>query len=134
MQLKVWQFALFGLFLLKAYKFLDEKVQKDFVSWQWRVMQSLKIKLVPKMTWRTFWILMREVASLKVCTLMFSTFVESILCLSRKGTEELCVITLSNDEKFEDEMTCGLKNDMRNLSNVDPTLRSLKICSLMGFF
>ena len=83
---------------------------------------------------KNFWILMREVASLKVCTLMFSTFVESILCLSQKGTEELCVITLKNDEKFEDEMTCGLKNDMRNLSNVDPTLGSLKICSLMGSF
>ena len=61
-------------------------------------------------------------------------FCRKYIMFKPKSTEELCVITLNNDEKFEDEMTCGLKNDMRNLSNVDPTLRSLKICSLMGFF
>ena len=31
-----------GLFLLKAYKVLDEKVLKSYLSWHWRVMQSLK--------------------------------------------------------------------------------------------
>ena len=30
------------IFLSKAYKDLDEKVQKSYVSWHWRVMQSLK--------------------------------------------------------------------------------------------
>ena len=34
-----------GLLLSKAYKDLDEKVQKSYVSWHWRVMQSLKKKL-----------------------------------------------------------------------------------------
>ena len=58
--------------LSKAYKYLDEKVQKSYVSWHWRVMQSLKKNwlLVPKMTWGIWWILMWPVASLKVCTLM----------------------------------------------------------------
>ena len=58
--------------LSKAYKYLDEKVQKSYVSWNWRVMQSLKKNwlLVPKMTWGIWWILMRAVASLKICTLM----------------------------------------------------------------
>ena len=51
-----------------------------------------------------------------------------------KRAEELCVITLENDAKFEVEMTCALKNDMRNLANFDLTLESLKICSLMGSF
>ena len=61
-----------GLLLSKAYKDLDEKVQKSYVSWHWRVMQSLKKNwlLVPKMTWGIWWILMRAVASLKICTLM----------------------------------------------------------------
>ena len=38
--------------LSKAYKYLDEKVQKSYVSWNWRVMQSLKKNwlLAPKMT------------------------------------------------------------------------------------
>ena len=31
-----------GLLLSKAYKDLTEKVQKSYVSWHWRVMQSLK--------------------------------------------------------------------------------------------
>ena len=31
-----------GLHLSKAYKVLDEKVQKSCVSWHWRVMQSLE--------------------------------------------------------------------------------------------
>ena len=50
-----------GFLLSKAYKDLDEKVQKSYVSWHWRVMQSLKKNwlLVPKMTWRIWWILMR---------------------------------------------------------------------------
>ena len=43
----------------------------------------------------------------------------------QKSTEELYVITLKNDEKFEEEMTCALKNDMMNLANFDPTLESL---------
>ena len=68
---------------------------------------------------RGIWlILMRAVASLKICTLMCSLFfLSSILCLSQKGTEELCVITLNNDAKFEQELTCAFKNDMRNLAN-----------------
>ena len=53
---------------------------------------------------------------------------------AKKSTEELCVITLKNDAKFEEELTCALKNDMRNLGNFDSTLESLKICTLMGSF
>ena len=30
-----------------------------------------------------------------------------------KSTEELCVITLKNDAKFDEELTCALKNDMK---------------------
>ena len=52
----------------------------------------------------------------------------------KKRAEELCIITLKNDAKFEEELTCGLKNDTRNLANIDPTFKSLKICTLMGSF
>ena len=51
-----------------------------------------------------------------------------------KNTEDLCVITLKNDAKLEEELTRALKNDMRNLANFDPTLKSLKMCTLMGSF
>ena len=61
-----------GLLLSKAYKVLDEKVQKSYIPWDWIVMQSLKKNwlLVPKMIWGIWWILMRAVASLRICTLM----------------------------------------------------------------
>ena len=48
---------------------------------------------------------------------------KSILFLSQKRTEELCIITLKNDAKFEKELIYdALKNGMRNLTNFDPTL------------
>ena len=44
------------------------------------------------------------------------------------------VITLKNNPKFEEQLTCALKNDMSNLANLDPTPKSFKICSLIGSF
>ena len=37
--------------------------------------------------------------------------------MSLKSTEELCVMTMKNDAKFEEESTCHFKNDIRNLTN-----------------
>ena len=42
---------------------------------------------------------------------------------SRKFTEELCVMTMKNDAKFEEELTFHFKTDMRNLTNFDPSTR-----------
>ena len=58
--------------LSKAYKYVDERVKRSFVPWHWRVMQSLKKNwlLVSKMTQEIWWILMRAVASLEICTLI----------------------------------------------------------------
>ena len=55
-------------------------------------------------------------------------------CLRQKRTEELCAITLENDANFEEELTGGLKNDMRNLVNFDQTFERLKIFILMASF
>ena len=41
--------------------------------------------------------------------------------MSLKSTGELCVMTMKNDEKFEEELTCQFKIDMRNLINFDPS-------------
>ena len=73
-----------GLLLSKIYKDWDENVQKSYVLWHWRVMQSLKKNwlLVPKMTWEIWWILMGAVESLLCYFTWRATFVESILCLS----------------------------------------------------
>ena len=43
--------------------------------------------------------------------------------MSLKFTEELCVMTMKNDGKFEEELTCQFRIDMRNLTNFDPSTR-----------
>ena len=38
----------------------------------------------------------------------------------------MCYNTMChNDAKYEEELTCALKNDMKNLANFDPTLESV---------
>ena len=44
-------------------------------------------------------------------------FVQSMQIFRRKSTEELCLMTLKSDVKFEEKLTLGSKNDMRNLVN-----------------
>ena len=41
--------------------------------------------------------------------------------MSLKSTEKLSVMTMKNDAKFEEELTCHFKIDMRNLMNFDPS-------------
>ena len=43
--------------------------------------------------------------------------------MSSKFTGEFCVMTIKNDTKFEEKLTCQLKIDMRNLTNFDPSTR-----------
>ena len=112
-----------GLLLRKAYKVLDEKILKSYVSWHWRVMShdteelflmtlksDAKLEerlLVPKMTWGIWWILMRAVACLKFA-LWCATFVENI-CFSQKkyrgvmchNTEEWSKIWRGTDLCFQ---------------------------------
>ena len=40
-----------------------------------------------------------------------------------KRTEELCVMTMNNDAKIEEELTCQFKVDMRNLMSFDLSTR-----------
>ena len=41
--------------------------------------------------------------------------------MNLKFTEEICVMTMKNYVKFEEESTCQFKIDMRNLRNFDPS-------------
>ena len=43
--------------------------------------------------------------------------------MSLKFTGKLCVMTMKNDTKVEEELTCQLKIDMRNLTNFDLSTR-----------
>ena len=41
--------------------------------------------------------------------------------MNLKFTGELSVMTMNNDAKIEEELTCQFKSDMRNLTNFDPS-------------
>ena len=43
--------------------------------------------------------------------------------MSLKFTGELCVMTVKNDAKFEEALTCQFKIDMSNLTNFDLSTR-----------
>ena len=46
--------------------------------------------------------------------------------MSLKFTERLYVMTMKNDTKIEEEMTCRFKTDMRNFTNFDPSTQKSK--------
>ena len=43
--------------------------------------------------------------------------------MSFKFTGELCFMTMKNDAKFVEELTCHFKIDLRNLTNFDLSTR-----------
>ena len=54
--------------------------------------------------------------------------------MTLKFTEELCVMTMKNKAKFEEEFTFHFKTDMRNLTNFNSTTqKSKKNCSLICY-
>ena len=60
--------------------------------------------------------------SLKIGTLMASLYPRQKM-YELKFTGEFCVMTMKNDAKFEEELTCQFKIDMRNLTNFEPSTR-----------
>ena len=100
-----------GFLLSKEYTFLNEKVQKSYISCHWRVMQSLRKNwlLVPKMTPEIWLILMRAVASLETCTLMCCFCRKNIMFEPKKeyirvtchNSEESCKIWGGTDLRIE---------------------------------
>ena len=62
---------------------------------------------------------------LKVSKLVLSrgTFIQSRKYMCLKITGELCVMTMKNYARFEKELTCQFKIDMRNLTTFDQSTR-----------
>ena len=58
--------------------------------------------------------------------LRWEPFVQSRKCMSLKFTEKLCVMTMKNDTKIEEELTFRFKTDMRNFTDFDPSTRKSK--------
>ena len=118
----------FNRFLLsKVYIDWAKKVQRSYLSWHWSVMQNLKTNwlVVEKMTWK-FGKFSPEHSKVSKLELWWDPFAQSRKCITLKFTEELCVMTMKNDTKIEEELTCRFKIDMRNFTNFDPSTRKSK--------
>ena len=50
--------------------------------------------------------------------------------MSLKFTRELFVVTMKNDAKIEEELTCQFKIDIWNLANFDPSTQKSQKCAL----
>ena len=70
------------------------------------------------------------VGSLKICFLMGSFYPNHIKIYMKKK-EKLCLITLKNDAKFEEKLTLGSKNNMRNLVNFNASSENLNFDVLL---
>ena len=107
---KVWKLYNDGLFLSKAYTVSVTKFQRNYVSWHWRVSQSLNENwLAAYKNDKTRNLVKFHASSWKSGNLHFDWI--------RLSKEELCLLTLKSDAKFEEKLTLGCKNDMRNLVN-----------------
>ena len=95
-----------GLLLLVAYKVLAKKIQKSYLSWHWRMIQTLKKNglFVWKMTWGIWWVLTRAVESLKICTFI-GYFCQKDVMLELKKYRGV----------VSWKIIYGLKNNIRNL-------------------
>ena len=43
--------------------------------------------------------------------------------MSLKFTGELCIMTMKNDSKFEEELTCQFKINIKHFSKFDPSTK-----------
>ena len=99
----------FDVFLWSiAYKVSAKKVQKSYLLWHWRVIQTLKKSrlFAWRMTWRIWWILTWVVKGLKVQTLMGYFYRKYVM------------FELKNYRGFVMwNMIYGFKNGISNLAN-----------------
>ena len=74
-----------------------------------------------KLTWGIWQIFTRALESLWIGTLM--AYFCPRKCMGLKFTGDFCVMTVNNDAKFEEELACQFKIDMRNVTNFDPSTK-----------
>ena len=99
------------LLLNKLYNVSIKKVQRNYVSWHWRVMKNLKKSwlVVWKMTWGIWQIFIRALESLR---LWWDPFIQSRKCVSLKFTDKLPIMTMKNFVKFDEKLTCHFYIDI----------------------
>ena len=117
--LKVSKLGLWWDSFSQSKKCMSLKFTGEILSWQWKKMQNWKKKwlVVSKLTWGIWQILTGALENLK--NLHFNGLLLNKVynVWAKKSIEELCLMALKIDAKFEGKLTCAFKNDMRNLVN-----------------
>ena len=121
----------FVLIVTKVYNVWAAKVQRSYLSWHRGVMQILRKTDLWFEKWHEkFGKFSAEHLKVSKLRLWWDPFVQSRKGVTLKFTEELCVMTMKNNAKFEEELTFHFKTDMRNLTNFDSSTRKSKKIAL----
>ena len=84
---------------------------------------TLKSDDLPSQKWQEFGVFDPSTRkSQKLCTLSGS-YCAKYLMFDLKSTEELSFMTLKSDAKFDEQLTCVLKNDTRYLATFHQSTR-----------
>ena len=119
-----------GLLLNKVYNFWAKKVPKSYFSWHWRGMKNLKIAdLWFGKSHEEFTKFLPEHWRVSKLGLWWDIFIQILTCMI------ICVMTIKNDAKLEEELTCRFKIEMRNFYKFWPGHSKVsKFCTLMDSF
>ena len=110
-------------FLCKVYNVWPKNVQRNDLSWDWRVMQNLKKNwlVVWKITWRIWQIFTWTLKSLENLHFNGILLTKVYIVWAKKSTEEISFMTLKSE--IWRKLTCGLENDIRNSANFHQSTR-----------
>ena len=102
---KNWVFS--WVLLSKVENVWAWNLQGSYMSWEWRMMQNLKRNWLvnSKLTWVIWWILGQELDNLKNLNFNELLLTKVYNAWAKKNTEELCLIALKIDIKFEGKLT-----------------------------
>ena len=108
-----------GIFLSKVEKCMSLKFTGSYVSWQWRMMKHLKRNWLvsSKLTlgiWRIVTQALKDLNNFHFNGLLLAKVYNVLV---KKSTEELCLMALNVDAKFEGKLTCAFLNDRKNSVN-----------------
>ena len=125
-----WFWPKYIMFQLKKYRGVMFDCTQDWYK-VWR-----KTGLCfQKLTWGIWQIFTRALENLKNLHFNRLLLTKVYNVWAKKSIEELCLMALKIDAKFEGKLTCAFKNDMRNLANFYQSMfGSLKIGTLMGSY
>ena len=121
--------------MTKVYNVWAKKVQRSYLGRHWILIQNLRENwfVLSKMTWGIYQIFTRAFSNILKLGLLLGLFIQNRKCTSLEFTAELCVMTMKNDTKYEEELS--VQNWHEEFDEFWPEhLKISKICNLIGCF